>query len=273
MTDNDIICFKNWFSDYSRSFNFTDKNEQRNIDLKIEHTHHVCRNIIKIAKDIFYDVNKIRIAETIALFHDVGRFPQFARYKTFKDNISINHGLLGAKTLIGEKVLNILPGREQNLIIGSVRFHSAFKLPHSKDKDLISFLKLIRDADKLDILRVFIEYDETPKEGRASAAGLGLVDSPEYSKEVLSCFYKGQIPSYTTLKTLGDFKLMHLTWLYDLNFRGTFKLLLKRDYINKIIAGLPQTAEIYGAVGALKEYINQRLDSDNQENHLERQND
>lgn len=272
MTDNDLIFFKKWFFDYSRSFNFTGKNEQKNIDLKIEHTHHVCRNIIEIAKDIFYDVNGIRIAETIALFHDVGRFQQFARYKTFKDNISINHGLLGAKTLIGEKVLNMLPERERNLIIESVRFHSAFKLPHSKDKDLISFLKLIRDADKLDILRVFIDYYETPKEERASVAGLGLLDSSEYSEMVLACFCKKRIPSYTILKTLCDFRLMHLTWLYDLNFKSTYKLLVKRDYINKIIAGLPQTAEIYGAIGALKEYINQRLDSGYQENNLERQN-
>lgn len=272
MTGNDLNFLKSWFASFVKSFYSKNEEDQKNIMLKVEHTYNVCGNIIEIAEDLSLGNNAMMLAETTALFHDVGRFPQYAEYKTFKDNVSINHGLLGAKTLIGEKVLNMLPERERNLIIESVRFHSAFKLPHLKDKDLISFLKLIRDADKLDIYRIFIEYYETPQETRASAAGLGLVDSQEYSIDILTCLHKRQIPSYTILKTLCDFRLMHLTWLYDLNFKSTYKLLVKRDYINKTIAGLPHTAEILSAIGALKEYINQRWDSGNQENHLERQN-
>jgi HD superfamily phosphohydrolase YqeK len=272
MTGNDLNFLKNWFASFVKSFYSKNEEDQQNIIIKVEHTRNVCKNIIEIAGDLALDDNAIMIAETVALFHDVGRFPQYAEYKTFKDNVSINHGLLGAKTLIKGQVLRKLPEKEQNLIIQTVKFHNAFKIPKIFNEDLIFFLKLIRDADKLDILRVFIDYYETPKEERASVAGLGLLDSSEYSEMVLACFCKKRIPSYTILKTLCDFRLMHLTWLYDLNFKSTYKLLVKRDYINKTIAGLPHTVEIHGAIEALKEYINQRLDSGNQENHLERQN-
>jgi hypothetical protein len=229
MNGNDLILFKNWFASFTKSFYSKDEGDQKNILLKVEHTYNVCGNIIEIAGGQTPGGNAVMLAETIALFHDLGRFPQYAKYKTFKDNISVNHGLLGARTLASEKVLNGLPEREQNLIIQAVKFHNVFKIPAAFDDELIFFLKLIRDADKLDIYRVFIEYYETPAEARASAAGLGLIDSPEYSKEILTCFYRRQIPSYTTLRTLGDFRLMKLTWLYDLNFRDTFRILLKRD--------------------------------------------
>ncbi|MBI5195034.1 MAG: HD domain-containing protein [Nitrospirae bacterium] len=258
MNGNDLNFFKNWFASFTKSFYFKNEEDQQNIILKVEHTYNVCVNIIKIAGDLGFDDNAMMLAETTALFHDLGRFPQYAKYKTFKDNISINHGLLGARTLIEEKILQRLSEKEQNLIVQAVKFHNTFRIPKLNNDAVILFLKLIRDADKLDILRVFIEYYETPLDKRASAAGLGLIDSPEYSKEILTCFHKRQIPSYTTLKTLCDFKLMKLTWLYDLNFQDTFKLLLERNYINRLVRYLPDAEEINRAVEALKEFVRQK---------------
>ncbi|MBI5049474.1 MAG: HD domain-containing protein [Nitrospirae bacterium] len=264
MNQADLDFFKGWFSDYCKSFYSSNEADQRNISLKVDHTYNVCKNIKQIfagSLELEEILNSKLIAETIALFHDIGRFPQYAKYKTFKDNVSVNHGLLGTKTLIQEKILLRLPEKEQNLIIQSIKFHNSFKLPCINDVTIIFFLQLIRDADKLDILRVFIEYYETSQDKRASAAGLGLPDTLEYSKDVLSCFHKGQIPSFTTLKTLCDFKLMKLSWIYDFNFNGSLRILLERDYINRIAAKLPKSEEISNAIQILLEYIHQRLNS------------
>ncbi len=201
----------------------------------------------------------MRLAEAAALFHDIGRFPQYAKYKTFQDSISINHGLLGGQTLIEEKILDNLPDDEQELIIEAVRFHNAFSIPEKKKERIIFFLKLIRDADKLDIWRVFTEYYESPEEERASAAGLGLPEGMDYSEEVLSCIYTGHIASLSKVKTLNDFKLLQLSWVYDLNFRTSFELLLKRNYIDRIILTLPQREEIKRVTSVLKEFIHQYL--------------
>jgi hypothetical protein len=120
---------------------------------------------------------------------------------------------------------------------------------------------LIRDADKLDIWRVFLEYYEAPDEKRASAVSLSLPDLSEYTREILEVIYKKRIVSLSKIKTLNDFKLLQLSWIFDLNFKPSFRLLLKRNYLNRIIAHLPQTEEISDVSSFLNEFINMRLQS------------
>ena len=104
------------------------------------------------------------------------------------------------------------------------------------------FLKLIRDADKVDIYRVFIEYYESPKEDRASATAFGVPNSPEYSKAMLSCIMQKKIASYSFIKTENDFRIMQLSWLY---------------YIQ-----LPETEEVISAISILNKFNDERLKSD-----------
>jgi len=259
MTKDDLNIFKNWFSDFCKSFYSSNIEDQKNISLKEEHTFNVCKNIIEIARELSLNDNEMMLAETIALFHDIGRFPQYAKYKTFKDSISVNHGVLGAHTLLEKKILKNLPENEQKLIIQSVRFHNAYSLPAGEEEDSVIFIKLIRDADKLDIWRVFIEYYESSQEERASAVSLGLPDTTEYSEEILSCIHRKQMASLSKVKTLNDFKLMQLSWIFDLNFKTSFRLLLERNYIDRIIFQLPQKEEIDRVSSALKEFVHMRV--------------
>jgi HD superfamily phosphohydrolase YqeK len=262
MTKNDLIFLKDWFSEYTKSFYSSDEEDQKNILLKVKHTHNVCRNIVEIAKGSSLSDNQIRLAETIALFHDIGRFLQYKKYRTFRDAISVNHGLLGSKILIKEKVLRNLPEDEQELIIHAVKFHNAFAIPTVLNEDTVLFLKLIRDADKVDIFRVFIEYYESPEEEKASATAFGVPDTPEYSKIMLSCILNKEVASYSNIRTENDFKLMKLSWVYDMHFKESIRLLQKRNYIKKIADKLPQTDEIISAVSFLQQYILQRLNTD-----------
>jgi HD domain len=259
MTSDDLHHFKEWFTAYCRSFYSTNAEDQKNILLKELHTSHVCRNILSLANDFSLNENQTFLAETIALFHDIGRFPQYARYKTFKDSISVNHGLLGAETLMREEILHGLPEDERQIIIESVKFHNAFSVPRKEKEDITFFIRLVRDADKLDIWRVFIEYYESPQGEQASAVGLGLPDFPEYSSDVLSTIYKKEIVSLARIKTLNDFKLLQLSWIFDLNFKPTFRLLSKRDYMRRLIAKLPHTEEIRKLSLFLAEFVRERL--------------
>ncbi len=261
MTRDDLIYFKSWFADYTRSYYSSDKEDQKNILLKVEHTDNVCGNIVRIAEGSSMEGNQVRLAETVALFHDVGRFSQYTKYKTFRDAVSINHGLLGSKILDEEKVLQRLPEDEQQLIIQAVKFHNAFAIPTVIDSNVILFLKLIRDADKVDIFRVFIKYYESPEEERASATAFRVPDTPAYSKVMLSCIKNKHVASYSNIKTENDFKLMKLSWVYDMHFKESVRLVQERNYVNSIIEKLPQTKDILAASEVLKEYISQRLSS------------
>jgi putative nucleotidyltransferase with HDIG domain len=259
MRYSDLNFFKQWFSEYCRYFYSSDIEDQKNISLKEEHTLHVCKNMVHIAQGLSLKEDQKLIAETVALFHDIGRFPQYAKYKTFRDNISVNHGALGAETLIEKKILEKLAGEEQEIIVQAVKFHNAFSIPKKEKEDIVFFIKLIRDADKLDIWRVFLEYYESPSEGKASAVGLGLPDLPEYSEDVLASIYNKEIVSLLKVKTLNDFKLLQLSWIFDLNFIPSFQLLHERDYVQRIISHLPKTDGIQKASLLLKEHIKARM--------------
>ncbi|MEW6713578.1 MAG: HD domain-containing protein [Nitrospirota bacterium] len=259
MTGDDLNYLKEWFSDYTGSFFGDDEGDNRNLRLKAEHTQNVCSNIKEIAVSLPLSFKKVILAETIALFHDVGRFSQYIKYKTFQDNKSVNHGLLGARILEEKAVLKNLADAEKHLIINSVKFHNVFQMPDLKDEELTLFLKLVRDADKLDILRVFINFYESPAEERASATAFGLPDVPEYSKEILERIYKEQKVSYASLRSVNDFKLMNLSWGYAMNFKASYRLLKERDYLKRIARYLPQTEDIAGAVALLHRFIEKQL--------------
>jgi putative nucleotidyltransferase with HDIG domain len=259
MTANDLNILKRWFSDYTGSFFGDDQADNRNLWLKAEHTQNVCANIKEIAEALPLSSEKVILAETIALFHDVGRFSQYIKYKTFQDDKSVNHGLLGAKILEEKDVLKNLADTEKHLIISAVKFHNVFQIPDFKDDELLLFLKLIRDADKLDILRVFLNYYESPAEERASATAFGLPDVPQYSKEILDCIYNRQKVSYSSLKSVNDFKLMNLSWGYAMHFKASYRLLKERDYLSRIARHLPLTADITAAAELLHKFVEEQI--------------
>jgi hypothetical protein len=115
MIKADLEFFRQWFSGFCKSFYTADIGDQKNILLKEQHTFKVCENMIAIVKGLSLNDNYLMPAETVALFHDVGRFPQYARYKTFRDGISVNHGLLGAvKLLSSTKSFKTFPRKNRS---------------------------------------------------------------------------------------------------------------------------------------------------------------
>lgn len=259
MTHKDLDKFKNWFSEHTSSFQSSDDTDRKNFLVKIHHTRHVCENARAIADSLQTSLNDQLLAETSALFHDVGRFTQYAQYRTFKDSISENHGRLGAKVLLQEEVLCNLSERERELIVDTVKFHCALSLPKTKDPDTIFFIRLIRDADKLDIWRVFVDYFRAGKHERTSAIGQELPDTEGYSEGVLSCIYEKRMALLSQLKTLNDFKLMQLSWVFDINFNISLKLLQERGHINDIAATLPESGEVRKAAEFVIEHINKKV--------------
>jgi len=263
MNQKDLDYFKLWFIQFYNSFAlFANNEEKKNYDLKEFHTYEVCKNIVRIGHELSLDDRDMLIAETLGLFHDIGRFPQYSQYKTFRDNISINHGSLGASLLLQNGLLNDLSYKERSWIIESVRFHNAFQIPDVEDPKAVFFLKLIRDADKLDIYRVVLEQYESPAENRASAVGDGLVHIPEITDEIIDTILKGQIPSSTRLKTINDYKLMQLSWVYDFNFSVTLTEFVKQDYLTRLWLHLPlDNPKVKEAFECLNNFIYSKMES------------
>ena len=120
-------------------FLFSGSRDQKNISLKEEHTFRVCQNMSAITEGLSLNDNRKMLAETVALFHDIGRFPQYAKYKTFRDSVSVNHGLLGAQTIVEKGVLRNLSVEEREIIVQAVTFHNAFSVPKKRRRSYSSF--------------------------------------------------------------------------------------------------------------------------------------
>lgn len=251
----DLLSLRQWVSNYCRKFHSANEKDHQNIVLKEAHTYNVAANMLSISGVLLRNRNKVMMAEAIGLLHDIGRFPQYAQYKTFRDSVSVNHGRLGAEVIKNENILSNLPVKEQEIIMDVVRFHNTPTVPGGLDAETIFFLKLVRDADKLDIWRVFAEYYEKDDAERESAAGLGLPDMPEHTDAIVACLAEKRLATVSALRTLNDFRIMQLTWVYDLNFPASFRLAIEQSYIERIIASLPETDQLAGAVFALRQYL------------------
>ncbi len=258
MRPSDLDDFKAWFDAYCASFSMPDAEDRRNLLLKEEHTARVRANTLRICREQAFGEELSLLAEAAALFHDVGRFPQYAQYRTFRDSISVNHGELGARVLEEQGVLRPLTPRQRGLVTTAVRYHNAFKAPPLDDNEEVLLIKLVRDADKLDIWRVFTEYYEAEEADRASAAGLGLPDAPDYSAEAVSFIFREQLISLSMLRTQNDFRLAQMAWVFDLNFDTSFKMVEESGYLRRIGALLPATAEIEEAVTFLLDYTRRK---------------
>src|SRR5512147_794249 len=259
MNQEDLIALKDWFAGYAASFSTPAVEEQRNIAIKRDHTYEVCRNALRIAHDLGLSEGEALLAEAVALLHDVGRFSQYRQYRTFDDSISVNHAALGVKVLLEERALQGLQERERDLIVHAVALHNVFSLPEGLDGTTLLFARLIRDADKLDIMRVLLEFFVQDKESRADAFGLGLPDEPGYSPVVLARLAGREMAKKSDLTTLNDFKLLQLTWLYDFNFASSLRVVIERRYIERLAGLLPDTEEIRRAVAVVRADVDERL--------------
>ena len=197
--------------------------------MKIEHTGKVCENILLIAKSEKVKEEGCRLAETLALFHDLGRFEQFMKYKTFKDSESENHAFLGISILNGEGVLSRLSRIERNLVIKAVEYHNLLEIPSFTEdsRELLFYSKLIRDADKLDVLRVVSENFDEGGKVRNPAIVIYLPNTTGFSEPIVTDILNNRVAKYGDVKNLNDLELLYLSWIFDINFPATFSLLKK----------------------------------------------
>lgn len=244
-----------WFTGYTKEFYTNDAEFDRNIRLKIEHTHKVFQVMEKLAVGEGLPPEDIRIAQAVALLHDVGRFSQYRRWRTFRDRDSDNHARLAIEVIREQALLAEQSPHVRLLIEEAVRFHNLLEMPTRLQSDTDIFLRLIRDADKLDIWRVFVEHFNTPPEERASAALLGFPEKDGVSQACLAALIERQIVNLDTVNCINDFKLLLISWVYNLNFKTSYRLLQKGNFVNSLLSGLPDCNELGNAVAAAEDFV------------------
>ena len=140
------------FAAYAARYN--DKDPK--VRLKIDHTYRVAALCGRIARAQGLDAPGLDLAWLCGLLHDVGRFEQLRRYGTFNDAASIDHAACSVQVLFDEgHIRDYLPDPDQDALLRTaVACHSAYRLPGGLDARTLLYCNILRDADKIDILRV-----------------------------------------------------------------------------------------------------------------------
>ena len=253
---------KRWFDEYTSRFLGRDEYVNMHLRLKQEHTRRTCGEILYLAGRLALDDNQTRIAETVALLHDVGRFPQFATYRTYNDVRSVNHGCLGVQVLHQEGVLEALAPEERQWIETAVAHHSRKSMPAGLDGPGLLFLKLIRDADKLDIYRIVSDvYRRRREDPTGLSFEIELPDEPWVTPEVMEAVLAGRLIEHASLRTLNDIRICQIGWVYDMNFVASLERFNARGLLDELLGYLPQDDRIRQLRLRIFEYLNSRLAS------------
>lgn len=202
---------KQSFAEYVRNYDAEDPK----IALKIAHTYRVADISEDIARSLSLKNEDIYIAWLIGMLHDIGRFEQIRRYGSFIDSETTDHAQLGADILFGEGRLieAFSEDREMDdLLETAIREHNRFMVTEGLDSRTRMFCDILRDADKVDILRV--NY-ETPMEEIYNTTREELLASPVSPKVMVQARERITVSRDVT-ETYADHLIAHIALVFGL---------------------------------------------------------
>ena len=241
----DISAHEKWFAVYAASKCAEESANPRGdvgpMHLKIRHSMAVLENARRMAACENFSSVQRRVCLLAALYHDLGRFEQYLRFHTFKDKESCDHGQMGVRILKQEKRLNDEAPLVRKAVLAAVALHNRFALPRGLPELTATAAHVVRDADKLDILRVMDEHLSGPGPYNPTVV-LSLPDTPGvYSEAVLRAAREGRVAAYADLCSVNDFRLLLGTWFFDLHFATCRQKFLQDGYAHNLLRHMPPT--------------------------------
>jgi HD superfamily phosphohydrolase YqeK len=246
---------KDWFTAYTGTFSASDGILHPVLKLKTEHSERVAENARKLAESLQWNPEEINRAEALGWLHDVGRFSQFSEFGTFLDSASINHGERGWEIIRTSSILRNVTPEEQNALLDGIRYHNAKTEPDHLSEESMRFLKLIRDADKLDIYRIVLDSVEQGGFQELPKMLPNVILNAPVSPAVLDEIQSHHSCSIEKVRSLADYLLLELFWIYDLNYPASLQLVSKQHIIDRMEQALPKSAAVRKLIQIAYKYI------------------
>lgn len=208
------------------------------MELKRLHTFKVLENARRITDAEFSLAEPARAALLAALYHDIARFDQYLLHATFRDAQSFNHGLKGVQILKREGRFREENKETARLALCAVGLHNRREIPAILAPQCRKACAVVRDADKLDILRV-IEEHLRDKPYNPTVI-LSLPDDPDLANPAVSrAAMNGQCASYGDLRSVNDFRVLLGSWFFALNFPVSREIFLSGGHGLRLVEALP----------------------------------
>ena len=217
------------FKNYTEAYDTGDEK----VRLKIEHTYRVSGLCEAIARSLELAEEDVDLAWLTGLLHDVGRFEQLKNYGTFIDEQSIDHAAYGAELLFQEgKIRDYAEdASEDALIRTAVMYHSAYRAPELLDERTERFCHILRDADKIDILKVNVDF---PLEEIYNVTESELRDS-RITQEVMKCFEEEHAVLKSLKKSAADHVVGHISLAYELVYPASLAIVREQGCLDRLM--------------------------------------
>lgn len=244
---------------YVGSFTGLTENQKRNFEIKKEHSLRVADLSLFLAEKLEFTNEQCHAAYLAGLLHDIGRFQQLIEYNTFNDEKSVDHAELAIKIVEDGFFLDNIDNASRNLVLAAINNHNKYKIQDGLSEPEMAFAKLLRDADKIDILKVLSEYyskrNTTPNHILTWDLPKGSTVSANVTKEVLS----EKLVSKKNVVSELDVKVMQLSWVFDINYRSAIEYLLKNRYLENIYNALPKNDLVFDIYRKIKVFAENRI--------------
>lgn len=218
------------FDSYTSGYDMTDPK----IKLKAEHTYRVAELSDTIARDIQnrYGLTDkdIDLAWSIGMLHDIGRFEQVRRYHTFFDADSVDHAEFGADLLFVEKEV-AFDIEEPEIVELAIRNHNKYRISEGLSDRENLFCNIIRDADKIDIIKVNSQFSMFDIHGVTDEE----VAESDISAEVLDAVLEGNAVKRSIRRTPLDIIVSHVSMMQELVFPVSRRLVKEQGCLRKLL--------------------------------------
>ena len=226
----DFKIAKEAFKEYLKNYNIN----EGSIALKIRHTCEVVKKSEYIATRLELDKENIELAKIIALLHDIGRFEQIKKFNEFNDK-NIEHAEFGVKILFENNLIRnfVKENKYDTIIQKSIYNHNKFSIEENLNDIELLHCKIIRDADKLDNFRVKEKdkfEDMFPKIYNSET-----INYENISSKVYKDFMQHKCIKLEDRKTIIDYWVCVIAFIFDLNFSVSLEYIKENNYIDILV--------------------------------------
>lgn len=257
---------EDWYQDavsnfelYVNSFSGLTPEQQRNFQIKKEHTLRVASNARQLGEELELPADTLKAAVLAAVYHDIGRFHQIAEFSTLDDTTSTDHAELSVQIIKEKNFLGTETAEIQEVVLSAVLYHNKFELPRTLKDVSLEVAKLLRDADKLDILRVLTDYYTAKNQPANHMLTWDLPKNPKVSPGVEKEIMAGKLVTRKEVASETDVKIMQLSWIYDINFKTSVELILRNRYLDKIYNSLSKNDQVFDIYRKVKVYAENKM--------------
>ncbi len=239
---------------YIKNYDMTDQD----IKYKYNHSYRVMKNSEYLSNKLNLSKTDKELAKIIGLYHDIGRFEQDKRYDSFNDKKTFDHGDYGVEILFKQNLIKQIPIKEKyyHIIEKSIINHNKYKVEDNLSQEELMHAKLIRDADKIDIL-----YAASQKLLTTKALDL-TKDQTTIRNEIKQEFYNNkQIKTSALLgkKTESEKIISYLALIFDLNYNESIKYILDNKIIDNFYNNLKDKEKYKEYFDYAKNYLKERI--------------